>query len=57
MRRQTARLQADGASADGAAAAIEKDARAPWTTWDYPYWISLAVRAIYQVGSSEGVAT
>lgn len=57
VRRQTARLREDGASPDDAAAAIEKDARARWTTWDYPYWIGLAVRALYQAGLSEGATT
>src|SRR5215470_15668268 len=37
VRGQTARLGADGASPDDAAAAIETDARARWVTWDYPY--------------------
>jgi hypothetical protein len=54
---QAARLRADGASPDDAAAAIEKDARARWTTWDYPYWIGLAVRAVYQAGLPEGATT
>jgi hypothetical protein len=57
VRRQTARLRAGGASPSDAAAAIEADARARWTTWDYPYWIGLAVRALYQAGLPEGAAT
>jgi len=57
VRGQTARLGADGASPDDAAAAIETDARARWVTWDYPYWIGLAVRALYQAGLPEGAAT
>jgi hypothetical protein len=57
IRRQTAQLWADGASPDDAAAAIGKDARAPWTTWDYPCWIGLAVRVLYQAGPPEGAAT
>lgn len=52
--RQAARLRADGASPDDAATAIEKDARARWTTWDSPYWIGLAARAVYQAGPAEG---
>ena len=57
VRRQAARLRADGASPDDAAAAIEKDARARWTTWDNPYWIGLAARALYQAGPPEGATT
>jgi glyoxylase-like metal-dependent hydrolase (beta-lactamase superfamily II) len=55
--RQTAQLRADGAPPDDAAAAIEKDARARWTTWENPYWIGLAVQAVYQAGLPEGATT
>jgi len=57
VRRQTARLRADGASPDDAATAIETDARARWTTWENPYWIGLAVRALYQAGPPEEATT
>jgi glyoxylase-like metal-dependent hydrolase (beta-lactamase superfamily II) len=57
VRRQTARLQADGASPDDAAAAIETDAHARWATWENPYWIGLAVRALYQAGPPERATT
>ena len=38
-------------------AAIEKDARARWATWAYPYWIGLAVQGLYQTSVPEGPAT
>jgi hypothetical protein len=55
--RQTAQLRAGGASPDDAAAAIEKDARARWTTWENPYWIGLTVQAVYQAGLPQGATT
>jgi hypothetical protein len=36
-----------GASADEAAATIDKDARARWNTWDNAEWISFAARTFY----------
>jgi hypothetical protein len=39
------------------AVAIEKDARAPWATWEYPHWIGLAVRALYLASVPEGATT
>jgi glyoxylase-like metal-dependent hydrolase (beta-lactamase superfamily II) len=50
VRDEAARLRAGGTSPDDAATVIEKDARDRWTTWDSPYWIGLAVRALYQAG-------
>ncbi|MBO8189779.1 hypothetical protein [Streptomyces spirodelae] len=40
--------------ADEAAAALEKDVRARWATWENPEWISFAVRAFYQEGHQAG---
>ncbi|MFC8078183.1 hypothetical protein ACFUN8_21885 [Streptomyces sp. NPDC057307] len=37
---------------DEAATAIEKAARARWSTWERPEWIGLAVQAFYAAGST-----
>lgn len=47
VRGEAARLRADGASADDAAAAIDKAARNRWSTWANPEWIDFAARAFY----------
>ena len=42
------------------AAAIEKDARAPWATWatwEDPHWIGPAVQGLYQTSVPEGPTT
>ena len=39
------------------AAAIEKDARARWATWEYPCWIGLAVQALCQTSVPQGPMT
>ncbi|MDT0344421.1 MBL fold metallo-hydrolase [Streptomyces litchfieldiae] len=47
VRGEAARLRAAGATADEAAATIDRDARARWSTWDNPEWIGFAARAFY----------
>lgn len=47
VRDEAGRLRAAGASADEAAATIDKDARARWNTWERPEWISFAARTFY----------
>ncbi|MGW2158542.1 MBL fold metallo-hydrolase [Nonomuraea sp. NPDC001699] len=44
---EAARLHAAGLSADETAAKIDEQARARWTTWERPEWITLAARAFY----------
>jgi len=39
------------------AAAIEKDARARWATWEYPHWAGLVVQALCQTSVPEGPTT
>ncbi|MFI6486221.1 MBL fold metallo-hydrolase [Streptomyces sp. NPDC050564] len=50
VRDEAGRLRASGASADEAAATIDKAARARWSTWERPEWISLAAQAYYAAG-------
>ncbi|MFE9611507.1 MBL fold metallo-hydrolase [Streptomyces sp. NPDC006012] len=50
VREEAGRLRAAGASADEAAEAIDKDARARWNTWERPEWISFAARTFYEAG-------
>ncbi|MFC8824110.1 MBL fold metallo-hydrolase [Streptomyces sp. NPDC057137] len=52
VRDEVERLRTSGASADEAAATIEKAARARWSTWERPEWIGLAVQAFYAAGST-----
>jgi glyoxylase-like metal-dependent hydrolase (beta-lactamase superfamily II) len=47
VRSEAARLRANGASLDDAAATIDRDARTRWSTWANPEWISFAARAFY----------
>jgi glyoxylase-like metal-dependent hydrolase (beta-lactamase superfamily II) len=47
VRAEATRLRAAGVSAGDAAAVIEKDARARWSTWERPEWIGFAARAFY----------
>ncbi|MFI6588570.1 MBL fold metallo-hydrolase [Embleya sp. NPDC050493] len=47
VRAETRRLRAGGASADDTAAAIDRDARVRWATWDNPEWIGFAARAFH----------
>lgn len=47
VRDEATKLRAAGASADEAAAAIDKAARAHWDTWERPEWVGLAARAFY----------
>lgn len=47
VRDEAGRLRASGASVDDAAAAIDREARARWSTWDNPEWITFAARAFY----------
>ncbi|GAB3448594.1 MBL fold metallo-hydrolase [Streptomonospora sediminis] len=52
VRDEVHRLQAAGASAEEAAAAVDKDARKRWSTWERPEWITSAVGAFYAAASS-----
>lgn len=52
VRAETHRLRTGGASADETAAAVDKAARARWTTWERPEWIGLAARAFYAAGGT-----
>lgn len=52
VRDEVERLRASGASADEAAATVEKAARARWSTWERPEWIGLAVRSFYAANST-----
>jgi glyoxylase-like metal-dependent hydrolase (beta-lactamase superfamily II) len=56
VRGEAARLRASGASPDDAVAAIDKDARARWSTWANPEWIGFAARAFYDDASAEPLA-
>ncbi len=47
VRDEARRLRAAGLSADAAAATIEQEARARWSTWERPEWIGSAARAFY----------
>jgi glyoxylase-like metal-dependent hydrolase (beta-lactamase superfamily II) len=47
VRDETARLKTSGLSADETAAAIDRDARARWNTWERPEWITFAAKAFY----------
>lgn len=44
VRAEAERLRASGASADEAAAVIDADARARWSTWANPEWIGFTAR-------------
>ncbi|WP_329377878.1 MBL fold metallo-hydrolase [Streptomyces sp. NBC_01716] len=50
VRDEVGRLRAGGVSVDEAVTTIDKAARARWTTWEHPEWISLAVQAFYAAG-------
>lgn len=52
VRDEVERLRTSGASADEAAATIEKAARGRWSTWERPEWIGLAVQAFHAAGST-----
>jgi glyoxylase-like metal-dependent hydrolase (beta-lactamase superfamily II) len=52
VRSEARRLRASGASPDEAAATIDTDARARWSTWANPEWISFTARAFYDASSS-----
>ncbi|MDT0308657.1 hypothetical protein RM780_17060 [Streptomyces sp. DSM 44917] len=47
VRDETERLRSAGASADEAAATIDRFARARWSTWERPEWIASAARAFH----------
>jgi glyoxylase-like metal-dependent hydrolase (beta-lactamase superfamily II) len=47
VRGEVARLRENGASAEVAAATIDRDARVRWSTWANPEWISFAAHAFY----------
>ncbi len=52
VRGEATRLRAAGTSADDAAMIIDKDARARWSTWEHPEWISFAARVFYADGAA-----
>ncbi|GCD93240.1 MBL fold metallo-hydrolase [Embleya hyalina] len=52
VRDEAARLRAAGASVDEAAAAIDKDARVRWNTWERPEWIGFAARTFYEAAAT-----
>jgi glyoxylase-like metal-dependent hydrolase (beta-lactamase superfamily II) len=54
VRREAVRLRASGASAEEAAAEIDRDARVRWSTWDTTGWISFAARAFFHAGTPDG---
>ncbi|TMR04185.1 MBL fold metallo-hydrolase [Actinomadura soli] len=53
VRDEAGRLRATGVSADEAATAIDSDARARWSTWERPEWISSAARAFYDAAPAD----
>ncbi|WJV46061.1 MBL fold metallo-hydrolase [Streptomyces flavofungini] len=52
VRAETYRMRADGATADETAAAVDRAARARWSTWERPEWIGLAARAFHAAGGA-----
>lgn len=50
VRAEAIRLRDAGVSTEDAAAAIEKDARERWSTWERPEWIAFAASAFYAAG-------
>jgi len=52
VRGEAARLRAAGTSADDTVTIIDKDARARWSTWEHPEWISFAASAFYAASTA-----